>query len=210
MKVVAFEPSPDTATLLKRSIRDNGFDGKKGSIQIVQAAAAEWPGFGRLVRHRDSPGMTILQRNGDSSSLPFGVMNIIADGIPLVRPESSLANIISSDVTSLQLLKVDAEGHELHAFRGVNLERFPFRFVTFELFPELLWKAGHTDPLDLLNYINSFGYICAAHPKSLQNEKNLLRTSEEIQTWYKSTVVPAYKKSPNFHLNLYCFKGDKV
>lgn len=211
MKVVGFEPSPDTASLLEQSIKENGFDGTRGgSIQIIQAAAAESSGLGRLVRHHDSPGMTILQRNGDSSSLPFGVEDIIADDIPLVRPEASLANIITKDGTPLQLLKVDAEGYELHAFRGVNLDRFPFRFVTFEFFPELLWKAGQTDPLDLLNYINSFGYVCAMHPKSLKDEENLLCTPDEFQAWYEGTIVPAYENSSKFHLNIYCLKRDKV
>lgn len=206
--VIAFEPSPDTASLLERSIRENNiFDGG-GSVQIVRAAAAEVKGFGRLVRHRDSAGMTILQLKGDSSELPFGVEDVIADNIPTVRPEDYLSKIMPKDATkNLQMLKVDAEGHELHAFRGVNLERFPFQFVTFEFFPELLWKAGQTDPVELLIYIQFFRYSCATHPKELEDDVNLLTTLDDFTSWYQSKVVPELNKSSKYHLNLYCRKG---
>ncbi len=203
MNVIALEPSPDTARLLQRSIQQNGFRRRKGFVKIIQAAAADSPGLGRLVRLRGSAGMTILQRSGDDTALPFGIQDVIADEIPLVRPETSLADILPRN-PNLQLLKIDAEGHELHAFRGVNLERFPFAFLSFEFFPELLWKAGHTDPLDLLIFIQSLGYVCTTNPSSLRKGENLLSTLEDVKQWYNNTAVPSHKRSPNFHLNFYC------
>ena len=112
------------------------------------------PVFGCLVRHPDSPGMTILQRDGDSSSLPFGVKNFIGGEIELVRPSSVILDIVGGKREDLRLLKVDAEGHELHSFRGADLHTFTFEYLTFEFFPELLIKAGNTNPLELLLYIN--------------------------------------------------------
>jgi hypothetical protein len=246
MNVIAFEPAPDTANLLQKSIWENDFTvdpdkttvatnlkkKKKGSITLVLAAAGEAPGVGRLVRHSDSAGMTILQRKEEddedeggkksSVSLPFGVNAVIADNIKIVRPESALAEIIIGErqseqqppnhktgisPSSLKLLKVDAEGHELHAFRGVNLERSPFQYITFEFFPVMLEKAGQTDPLELLLYIVSFGYHCTTHPHYLKAGENLIKTPEDARAWYETRAVPAVKASSTYHGNIYCHKA---
>ena len=217
-KVIAFEPSPDTATLLKRSIHANGFHPttNTGYVHVIEAAAAATPGTGHLVRHPKSPGMTILQREKDSSKLPFGLDNIIATNIPLIQPSTVISDIIFQNNTNkqqqkLKLLKVDAEGHELYAFRGVNLTMYPFEYITFELFPELLIQAGGTDPLDLLYYINSNDYYCATDPTSItsskpSNQNIILADTNQINHWYQTKILPEYKKDQNLHLNLFCKK----
>ncbi|KAG7343458.1 FkbM family methyltransferase [Nitzschia inconspicua] len=213
--MIAFEPSPDTSILLRQSVQQNGFDRQhskndQGRVHVITAAAADKPGKGRLLRHPDSPGMTILQRiEGASPSMsqfPFGVENVVGNDIPLVQPTSVLQDLITTDNDDLLLLKVDAEGYELHALRGIDLDRYPFQYVTFEFFPELLWKAGGTDPLELLLYIQSFGYTCGTKPLTLWEESSnrLMSTTEQVHAWYDQTIIPAYKKSTTFHLNLYC------
>ena len=231
MHVISLEPSPDTASLLRKSVQANGFDHQpsscsirssnrtscRGSVCIVQAAAAATPGVGRLLRHPQSAGMTILQRHGDSSdadALPFGVENVIQDDIELVRPGDILSKTIgaSPNEEELWLLKVDAEGYELHALKGADLATFPFRYLTFEFFPELLVKAGKTDPLDLLLYIYSFGYACGTDPASVQEggsnstSATILHVASDIEEWYNRTAVPAHQKSSAYHINMFCTK----
>ena len=255
MNVIAFEPSPDTASLLYKSIHENGFNtmpssaaaaGSKGSggdsgggiVNIIRAAAGESHGLGRLVRHSDSPGMTILQVKDDhkhygsssssSSALPFQVSEIVGDNIEIVRPESVINKIVLNYTQEhtdgqkqrqrqqqqpvLQLLKVDAEGHELHAFKGVNLRKFPFEFLTFEFFPELLWKAGQTDPLDLLLYVQSVDYQCSTKPTPnliFSNEDSnagIMKTVDDFRSWYESQALPAYEIATGYHVNIYCHK----
>ena len=244
MNVISLEPSPDTASLLRRSVRANGFDldlqqaqaqqqqhssagisSSRGSVRVVQAAAATTPGVGRLMRHPHSPGMTILQRtrgeedasdsNSESDALPFGVENVVQDGIELVRPDTILSEAMlgggtvpNEDEGRLCLLKVDAEGYELHALKGVDLSRFPFPYMTFEFFPELLLKAGKTDPLELLLYVYSFGYVCGKDPTSVRDGTNLMRKPSDVQAWYQNTVVPAHQSSSAYHLNMFCAKKD--
>jgi len=245
MNVVAFEPAIDTASLLQKSIEANAFDGQfRPKVHLVRAAAGESNGMGRLVRHPKSPGMTMLlpyndNNNRDREPLPFGVEAVVGDNIKIVRPEEVLEGILQTTTSSSQnndssiennkrklaLLKVDAEGHELHALQGTNLVRFPFDFLAFEFFPELLQKAGGTDPLDLLLYVVSFGYDCATHPSSLlpkvlpehmnttatNNQKNnntnqgiLMETEDNFRDWYEGHAVPSYKKNVGYHQNLYC------
>lgn len=208
MKVISFEPSPDTARLLAQSVKSNSFDQGDQAIHIIQAAASEEKGFGRLIRHSSSPGMTILQKDGDSNNLPFGVETVVGEGIPLVRPEDVLSGILQNpQPQNLRLLKIDAEGHELHAFRGVNLNKFPFTYVTFEFFPELLWKAGQTEPLDLLLYLQSFGYNCGTNPLHIQSEEKLMTTEKDYAEWYNTVSVPSHQKNSGYHVNFYCKKS---
>ena len=208
MNVISFEPSPDTVSLLRRSMEENGFG--RPRMHIIPAAVSDSVGTGRLVRHKDSSGMTILQRNEEeedvvASPLPFGVQDVIANNIPLIKAESSMDSIIpKGDHKYLCLLKVDAEGHELHAFKGVNLHRYRFKFITFEFFPELLLKAGKTAPLDLILFIQSIGYDCATDPMVLKANQGLLTTADEVKLWYESKVVNASRTASSFHLNLYC------
>lgn len=266
MNVIAFEPALDTASLLRQSVRANGFDKPIASegwnhaeasgvkqrsprrVNVVRAAAGERKGHGRLVRHSDSAGITILQIHDDrrdnegggsnrsstkQTPLPFGVKDVVGDDIAIVRPEDILAGILPETTArashphprvSLSLLKVDAEGHELHALRGTNLKRFPFRFLTFEVFPELLWSAGGTDPLDLLDYVASLGYRCATKPSWLlplvaqastdASGANQTRTPGVLMTsradyraWYENEAVPYYRKTKGYHQNFYCELG---
>lgn len=234
MDVIALEPSPDTAALLRRSIQINNLVPSRsnqtstvGRVHLVEAAAADRPGMGRLIRHPDSPGMTILQRTDEvlgpsvsaanspsDRSLPFGIHDVIGIGIPLVEPRTVIAEMVgkgdSTVASRCTLLKVDAEGYEMQAFRGVNLDRYPFRYVTFEFFPELLIRAGNTDPLDLLLYIQSFGYACCTNPLSLFDNisdritAKTMTTIREYQNWYQRDAIAAYNKSNRFHVNLYC------
>lgn len=252
MHVIAWEPSPDTATLLRKSVHANGFH---SIVHVVQAAAGEEDGFGRLVRYPGSAGMTILQLyDGGSGSehdggkhrvmdsahaLPFHVENVVGDNIPILRPEHVLTKIIDGDHDdtdtntntsislngTLRLLKVDAEGHELHALRGIDLKRFPFQYLTFEFFPELLWKAGNTDPLALLLYVAYFGYRCSTDPSMVVLNNNdtvatataatatdesttgILKIPQDFRAWYSNHAEPSYNKDEGYHINLYCSRN---
>ena len=269
MNVIAFEPATDTAGLLQKSIAANGFENGKSNndntyrnhptVHVVRAAAGERNGFGRLVRHKGSSGMTVLQPYSDHDSddndkaqehaqngavsnahplLPFGVEMVVGDNIPIVRPEDILQERLPTTGTTIQkqrnnhlwLVKFDAEGHELHALKGLNLEKFPFSFLAFEFFPELLQRAGGTDPLELLLFVASYGYVCSTKPSSLRlllddnnnNDKatntakqgkgrvaSLLETTDDFREWYEKHAAPLHKKYNGYHINLYCKRtGD--
>jgi len=232
MKVVALEPSPDTSSLLQKSIDENEWSQR---IHVVHAAASYRFGRGRLIRHHSSSGMTILQRMDDEediidddddreedpnhvTGLPFGVDEVIAENISLIPVESSIETFIlpveegdDKRGVKLCLLKVDVEGHELHALSGVNLERYEFQFITFEFFPELLVKAGKIEPYDLLLYMLRMGYECTTHPMYFfetmtpdDNTNYVLSSTDKMKHWYDETVVPRYQQDSGFHINLYC------
>ena len=59
-----------------------------------------------------------------------------------------------------RLLKIDVEGYEneMKALQGLNLNKYPFESIVMEYFPAMLISAGLDRPMELLEYIKSFGY----------------------------------------------------
>lgn len=77
--------------------------------------------------------------------------NVKVDSIRILRAEDVLVEygLPEGRSDALILLKV-----------GVYLYRFPFQFLTFELFREVIEAAGE-DPVDLLFYVKDAGYKCS-------------------------------------------------
>lgn len=198
--VIAFEPAPDTAALIQCTASEL-LDDAEGAITVVEAGASDTESAGKMSRHPASPGMTTF---GDiNQSFPLeelqnsageGTTTTTAVGlIRLLRAEHVLAEhgVPEGRSDALRLLKVDAEGFELRALRGINLTRFPFQLLTFEFFPEMLRASGDA-PLDLLVFVREAGYDC-------DYEKKLPATSsatrDELDAW-----VGGIKS----HVNIFC------
>ena len=98
---------------------------------------------------------------GSNSSFPLEKLSNVSS-IPIITAKSVLERIINTqDIDRLWMLKVDVEGMELEAFKGLDLKMYPFRYLTFEFFPVMLRESGRIDPLGLLLYIqDEMGYKC--------------------------------------------------
>eukprot|EP00566_Odontella_aurita_P017983 CAMPEP_0113535862 /NCGR_PEP_ID=MMETSP0015_2-20120614/5943_1 /TAXON_ID=2838 /ORGANISM="Odontella" /LENGTH=337 /DNA_ID=CAMNT_0000435167 /DNA_START=88 /DNA_END=1101 /DNA_ORIENTATION=- /assembly_acc=CAM_ASM_000160 len=180
MHVISFEASPDSAWLQRSSAALNGLllstpttqstasDG--GSVTIIDRGVTDKPSTGRLSRHSDSPGMTSFSAV-DKFDLQKGAAGTPLDvDIQLVRAGDMLKElgIIGSSSSNnetpkieqshnLHLLKIDVEGFELKALKGLDLDQYKFRHILMEYFPDMLRGAG-TDPPQVLLYILSHGY----------------------------------------------------
>lgn len=175
--MISFEPSPDTAQLMECSaskLLDNA------RLINSKSSSSTNNNVGTIFRHPDSPGMTSF--GGINSSFPFEALssnlninnnnkkkkknmsssNVKVDSIRILRAEDVLVEygLPEGRSDALILLKVDVEGFEMQAIRGVYLYRFPFQFLTFELFREVIEAAGE-DPVDLLFYVKDAGYKCS-------------------------------------------------
>jgi len=176
--------------------RRGGNGGNGGTIHVIEVGASDIETKGKLSRHPSSPGMTtflesnstsfpLVELKDDSSNDTHGNANnstLLANKsslsssssntggmIRLLRVENVLAEhgVPEGRSDALRLLKVDVEGYELRAFRGVNLTRFPFRYLTFEFFPEMIRSSSSSgndddndDAADLLMLVRDAGYIC--------------------------------------------------
>jgi len=213
--VIAFEPAPDTRSLFKCSVEMSGLGTKSshssnGSIQIIPYGASDTQAMGKMSRHPKSPGMTTFQSIEDN---PFPLESVDFDkytmdvhrnnndggnntnntaSISLVRVQDILEakGVPEGRSHSLRLLKLDVEGFEIKALKGLNLTRFPFQFFTFEYFPYMLKDSAGTDPVDLLLLVKQAGYAC-----NIDDKMGLTR--QEMSLW-------SQKISRDHHVNVYC------
>ena len=148
--VIAFEPAPDTYSLIDCSSKVFQASHTRGSLTVIQAGASNVTSEAYMYRHPKSLGMTTFGRN---SSFPLEKLSN-ASSIPNVTAKSVLEQIIEiPDVDRFWMLKVDVEGMELQAFKGLDLKTYPFRYLTFEFFPVMLRESGRIDPLEFIHYI---------------------------------------------------------
>ena len=208
-RVFAFEPSPDTLSLLRKSASrfNSGRGGEEergssswASVEVVGKAASDAPGTSRLSRYDKSPGFTSLAEVTPFSLRKAERGTALDADIELVRPDGVLREkgVPEGDPGVLRLLKVDAEGYELHAIRGLNLTRYPFRYLAFEWFPKMLQSCG-SDPLDLLEEVYSHGYLFLDGPnpgKIIEAAKN------DVRVWGES-MIKRNEKRNDFHINLF-------
>ena len=130
----------------------------KGSVTVIPAAASDEDGTGRLTRHPASPGLTTLASTSFLGMKKAEEGSVLDVDIVLMKTDRAMAQYgldaanIESYKSRLRLIKVDAEGYELRAFRGLDLTKYPFQYLTIEFFPKLIQECG-SDPMELLLYI---------------------------------------------------------
>ena len=170
-RVWAYEPCAETADHLRRSIAINGFS----SARLMQQALSDRPGAGRLL-NSENPELNALAAEDDARG----------EAVELTSLDEEWRRHGWQDV---DLVKIDAEGHELKVLAGG--ERF-FREQSPLVMLEI--KAGATLDLAPTQQLLAWGYACyrlapglpALVPQSLDG------------------------KIDAFQLNVFCCKPDRA
>lgn len=134
-KVIAVEPHPGTAAVLRRNVELNGL----ANVTVIEAAA--WDGAGPL-KLEDPLGR---ERSGTNRTLP--------DGEGAVRGQR--LDDLLADEQEISLVKIDTEGADLHVLRGMSslLERRrPVMVVERHDF------LGYYSAADLFRTLSGLGY----------------------------------------------------
>lgn len=140
-RVIACEPSPTTAALLRANIERNGFDW----VEAREVALAEAPG--RLQMHVFDPG------SGFSSFAPS------ASGSRVEVEVTTLDELAGAVLERVKLVKLDVEGAELRALRGAaRLLDGPRPDFIVELEPQHLQRQGGS-AAELQEVFQDAGYI---------------------------------------------------
>jgi len=163
-KVVAFEPNPITANLLRHSLLLNCL---ASDVELVDKAIGDFSGGPlRMSVHHDSPGMTTFANltqlssrvdalashrfGGDGYAFDVNVTTIDAE---LLRLQPSLTSRPACS-GRISLLKIDVEGFEEFVLRGAQRllrinssarAQFPFApplFLEIEVFPVMMHSSG--------------------------------------------------------------------
>jgi len=156
-RVIAFEPNPRTLPVLRRNVEANGFADR---VEIVEVALGSAPGRASF----------FLTPAGDESSLH-------RDAAPedVVDVEVDTADARLGD-THVDVVKIDVEGGEVEALRGMRELLRRARPVVFaECNPEALEAAG-TSVDELLGELDALGYDV----RWIDEEARELRSFDEL------------------------------
>jgi protein O-GlcNAc transferase len=170
-QIWSYEPCAETARYLARSIAINGFS----SIHLRQQALSELPGIGRLL-NSENPELNALVAADDERG----------EAVELTSLDEEWAR---HGWSAVDLVKIDAEGHELKVLAGG--ERF-FREQSPLVMMEI--KAGASLDLGPARRLIEWGYQCYRLVPGL------------------SALVPQSldDRIDGFQLNVFCCKPDRA
>ena len=185
-RVLAFEPQPRLAALLRRSFEANGF----AHAQVFEVACADREGEATFYVPRTMSGMGGLY---ETFSGGRGRRNFT---VPLRRLDDLLAG---GDLPGRVAIKLDVEGSELSALRGAReflRERLPL--ILMELNPSSARAAGVSIP-ELLEFLRQAGYDRLAEPEDFPRTRPF--DGADTQRQRNVFIVPPPSDNPaRWHL----------
>ncbi len=117
VRVLAFEPSPDNVTNLKRTLKENDL---QNNVEIVAAAVSDRPGKGELAPE-STMGHSLLRQDGGH--------------IPVVTVDDEMKK--RKDLKGRRVIvKIDVEGHEPEVIAGMK------RLLTSGNVAIVIWERG--------------------------------------------------------------------
>jgi FkbM family methyltransferase len=137
--VVAFEPYPATAALLRENVARN----QCRNVRVVQAAVGSRPGTLTLgMSGSDSGSVTALDWAGNGRT-----------EVPLTTLDE-----VTAGGGQVALIKIDVEGWEAHVLRGGPGTLARTRYVLTEINPPALARAG-SSPDEVTGLLRAAGFI---------------------------------------------------
>jgi len=144
-KVVAFEPVQELSKKLQQNIRENHFQ----NIKVVEAAAGE--------SEKDSTIYLSTSENSGMSSLqPPENFSGLSQAVKIINIDQWIKQ---SEIEKIDIVKLDIEGSELFALRGMKETLINFKpFLIVEINKNILANFSLV-PGDIMNYLTGLGYI---------------------------------------------------
>jgi FkbM family methyltransferase len=143
-RVIVVEPIPHNRSLLARSAQANGFD----HVRIIPAAAGDRAGLLELRTHPSTSNSATPAAAGERLRAVEGATL----RVPVVVLDDALP-----DLERLDLVKIDIEGMEPLAMRGLERTLRRFRpIVLTEFHPWAIERASRTKPVDYLRWLRQW------------------------------------------------------
>lgn len=181
-RVIAFEPTPTTASLMRENLSLNGVR----TVDLVEAAISDAPG---------SVQMNVFDQrysawNSRGAPIVDGIAPVETIG---VRSETLDAAMRACGVERINFLKIDVEGFELEALRGATglLGDGAIDCLSFEISRIPLEASGH-EASAVFDLLASFGY----------RSYKLDETSDRF--------VGPFESSDDFYINFYASRQSLI
>jgi FkbM family methyltransferase len=141
-RVIAIEPNHNNVQLIYHSLLANGFK----NVKVLECAVTDAP---RLLQ------LNFLRSNGSVAAI-----DEVQEATTVVRGDS--LDILLSDVDHVDVIKMDIEGHEPIALRGMGQILTRFRPVLLAEFHPMAIRANSGgEPVEFLNSLSGLGYKLA-------------------------------------------------
>jgi len=146
--VLAFEPEPRNYAILAENARR----ARWRNVVPIHAAIGASSGTARLYLS--------MRDGGDHRTVSMG-----EDRPSVEVPRTSLDDVARDRKTPIHFVKMDIQGAEGEAVRGMprTLASSELHGLVLEFWPEALRRAGE-DPSEILDLIRGAGLSCASHP----------------------------------------------
>ncbi|MGH8171551.1 MAG: FkbM family methyltransferase, partial [Rhodanobacteraceae bacterium] len=152
-RVIAVEPIPRNIALIERACRSNEFR----QVEIIRAAASDRSGEIELRTNVSTSNSATPAAAGERLQAQAGGATL---RVPAVVLDEKLAGL-----TRLDLIKIDVEGMEPRALRGLSrtLDRFRPTLIT-EFHPWAIERASGESPFEFLEWLGEwYGSIAVLH-----------------------------------------------
>lgn len=181
-RVIAIEPNHNNVQLLYRSLLSNRFE----NVKVIEGAVTDGPRF--------------LQLNFHHSNGAVAPIADMLESITFVRGDS-LDNLLH-DIDHIDVIKMDIEGHEPIALRGMAGVLARFRPILLaEFHPMAIRHTSGVEPEVLLDGLRAHGYRLAVirHDGS---ETDSLDNAGIVAEWEK--LDRQLKSGGTTHLDIIC------
>jgi len=142
-RVVSFEPAPDSYALLLRNVTLNGYQ----NVHALQIAVSDKSGPVSLFLNKHSSGRhNIYDHYGQKQGV------VLVDAV-------SLDDFFKGEDTPIHFIKMDIEGAEMAAIRGMShtIKRNKSLRLVAEFNPNFLSRVG-VEPEELLSLLTEYGF----------------------------------------------------
>jgi FkbM family methyltransferase len=174
-RVVSIEAHPRLVEILRRNVALNGH---LGTTTVHHMAAWSGPETVRIHMRKHFAANSSIGSIGDITHL--------ADTEEVVDVEAKDLDSELGDLERIDLMKIDIEGSEVQALRGLakTLDRNPEVTIMFEWSPAQIDMVGD-DPAELLKLLEERGFTF----RSMEDDLNPITTGELLRREYGNVVA---------------------